>query len=123
MTQGAATSWTISLILFFAFSAFRPATAPLAGNGQESFVASPSAAQPADGAGALSDPHLLYVLSQMEMALGDVDSALQLAERAAKLEATAKQPAAKPEGSPCSSLQVTANRQIAAPEMHTNSHL
>lgn len=63
-------------------------------------MASPAAPPPASSsAWSVNDPHLLFLFSQMEMALGDVNSAVELADRAAALgrgkkEAAAPQPRA-----------------------------
>ena len=39
---------------------------------------------------AVNDPHLLFLFSQMEMAMGDVNSAVALADRAAALDRAKK---------------------------------
>ncbi len=54
------------------------------------------AASASSNAWAGNDPHLLFLASQMELALGDVNSAVALADRAASLERTKKEPAVKP---------------------------
>jgi hypothetical protein len=72
---------------------------PADGVGNATMVA-PAASSPAAGsAWSVNDPHLLFVFSQMEMALGDVNTAVELADRAAsmgrdKKEAIAPQPRA-----------------------------
>ncbi len=44
----------------------------------------------------VNDPHLLFLFSQMEMAMGDVNSAVVLADRAASLERSRKEVQAQP---------------------------
>jgi hypothetical protein len=71
-------------------------------------AAAPAASTTASSsAWTVNDPHLLFVFSQMEMALGDVNSAVELADRAAALgrgrkEAAPQQPRATDEDCPFS---------------------
>ena len=53
----------------------------------------------------VDDPRVLYLFSQVEMALGDVDSAVRLADRAAKVERNGNQETPRPAKgtSPCNS--------------------
>ena len=53
----------------------------------------------------VDDPRVLYLFSQMEMALGDVGSAVRLADRAAKAERNRNQDSPRPAKgtSPCNS--------------------
>ncbi len=52
--------------------------------------AAPVAATTSSSSWAVNDPHLLFLFSQMEMAMGDVNSAVALADRAAALERARK---------------------------------
>jgi len=77
---------TLGLIAGFvvALASFQPATpaAPAA----EATAAAATSSSP----WAVNDPHLLFLFSQMEMAMGDVNSAVALADRAAELERAKK---------------------------------
>ncbi len=88
--------------LVVALASFQPAT-PWA-SAPESAPASTAASGP----WAVNDPRLLFLFSQMEMAMGDVNSAVALADRAAALErakkATPAQPASIDEDCPISKL-------------------
>ncbi|HXE91259.1 MAG TPA: hypothetical protein VNK82_09885 [Terriglobales bacterium] len=49
----------------------------------------------------VDDPRVLYLFSQMEMALGDIDSAVRLADRASRVERNLEREAPQPaEGIP-----------------------
>jgi hypothetical protein len=70
-------------------------------------IAAPAASEAFSSAWSVNDPHLLFVFSQMEMAMGDVNSAVELADRAASLgrekkEAVQPQPRAIDEDCPLS---------------------
>ena len=70
---------------------------PADGVGNAPMVAPTAVSQPSSSAWSVNDPHLLFVFSQMEMALGDVNSAVELADRAASMgrkETVAPQPRA-----------------------------
>ena len=56
----------------------------------------PAAAASSRSPWAVNDPHLLFLFSQMEMAMGDVNSAVALADRAASLERAKKEAPAQP---------------------------
>jgi len=70
---------------------------PADGVGNAPIVAPAASSPAASSAWSVNDPHLLFVFSQMEMALGDVNSAVELADRAAAMgreETVAPQPRA-----------------------------
>ncbi|MGH9578026.1 MAG: hypothetical protein ACRD3R_11370 [Terriglobales bacterium] len=86
-----------------ALATFQPAST----GGSASITAPAASAQASSSAWSMNDPHLLFVFSQMEMALGDVNSAVELADRAASLgrdkkETVAPQPRAIDEDCPLS---------------------
>ncbi|MGH9555055.1 MAG: hypothetical protein ACRD2Y_04450 [Terriglobales bacterium] len=83
---------TLGLIAGFvvALATFQPVTSV-----ETASVAVPAASTQASGnAWSVNDPHLLFVFSQMEMAMGDVNSAVELADRAASLGRVRKETAA-----------------------------
>jgi len=67
--------------LVVALATFHPATPAEMGN-----QGAIPAASASSSVWAGNDPHLLFLASQMELALGDVNSAVALADRAASLE-------------------------------------
>ena len=86
--------------LVVALASLQPVTT--AAPGAESTAAPAASSSP----WAVNDPHLLFLFSQMEMAMGDVNSAVALADRAASLDrakkATPAQPASIDEDCPIS---------------------
>ncbi len=89
--------------LVVALATFQPATTV----GNAPMAAPAASSQASSSAWSVNDPHLLFVFSQMEMALGDVNSAVELADRAAsmrrdKKEVVAPKPRAIDEDCPLS---------------------
>lgn len=76
--------------LVVALASFQPAT-PMAPTAESTPASSASS-----GSWAVNDPHLLFLFSQMEMAMGDVNSAVALADRAASLDRAKKAAPAQP---------------------------
>ena len=85
----------LGLIVGFvvALASFQPATP--AGTAT---VAAPAVSNSVSHSNAWSvnDPHLLFLFSQMQMAMGDVNSAVELADRAASLERSKKEATPQP---------------------------